>query len=37
MEIKMALASDQGIGDGLFVHWGFLLLQAMEDELLRHN
>lgn len=31
MEIQMPLASDQCIGNGLFLHGGFLLLQAMED------
>lgn len=37
MEIQMPLASDKRIGNGLFLHGGFLLLQAMEDEFLRHN
>lgn len=37
MEIQMPLASNKRIGNGLFLHGGFLLLQAMEDEFLRHN
>lgn len=37
MEIEVSLAGDQSIWYGLLLDGGFLLLQAMEDEFLRHN